>query len=171
MRLGKLVKDAQSLAKDGQLDPCNLVQRCHFSAIFSPLELDDPKLAALSPLHVDLPESIYQNIRVLRCSLATKDLFIPPCKSSSFQEHNLNSIVSAIYAIHGRRQIKHKGSELSHIVKPVSIFLEPFFSAHDDVQIEWDTMSMAYKNVNDCEKLRPDIILHTICNDMIVEIP
>ncbi|KAG0178032.1 hypothetical protein DFQ28_004581 [Apophysomyces sp. BC1034] len=96
--------------------------------MFSSSELDAPEMAAISPVHADLPDSIDENIRVLRCALADEGLYVPPRPSTALQDLVLNNMLTFTYTYHGKRWIKARGSELSHIAKSVSIFLEPFLS-------------------------------------------
>jgi hypothetical protein len=57
----------------------------------------------------------------------------------------LDNVIASTYLLHGKPRIKGKGSELSQVALSVSTFLCPLFSAHDQVQVEFDNTSWISK--------------------------
>ena len=146
--LQALFDDAEARAHDGELSPNDYVSRLHLSSIFSAEEVG-PAIAAVGSLqhYVDLPETIYANCRILKRSVQCGGISssLPLCvlrhKSTTLDELALNTILSSVYLAHDKRRFKTKSSELSHIANSLSSFLESLFSAHNPVQLEWDSIS------------------------------
>ncbi|KAI7900678.1 uncharacterized protein BX663DRAFT_488291 [Cokeromyces recurvatus] len=148
--------------------PCGyiyVVNRLRLSVIF---ESDEEQADTMA----DLPNSVYQNIREFKRAILTKRFYNQPEPSSNFVELSLNNILSSTYLLHGTDRIKNKGSELNLIATSVSTFLSPFFSSHDDVQMEFDSISWVYKQqeVVDENKLRPDILIHARQHGQVIEV-
>ncbi|KAI7906258.1 uncharacterized protein BX663DRAFT_529617 [Cokeromyces recurvatus] len=133
-QLAALVADAQSSARNNSMHPLDVVNRLRLSVIF---ESDEEQAYTM----VDLPNSVYQNIREFKRAILAKRFYNQPEPSSNFVELSLNNIFSSTYLLHGTDRIKSKGSELNLIAISVSTFLSPFFSSHDDVQMEFDSIS------------------------------
>lgn len=68
--------------------------------------------------------------------------------------------------------IKTKFSELNLIASSLTLFITPFFCAHDIVHSELDVTSRVYKQLDDKpeDTRRPDILFHVKTGDTIVEI-
>ncbi|KAI9024266.1 hypothetical protein CLU79DRAFT_679486, partial [Phycomyces nitens] len=133
-QLAALVVDAQSLAFSNSVHPLDVVNRLRLSAIF---ESDEEQ----ADTTVDLPNSVYKNVREFKRAILAKKFFNQPEPSSNFVELSLNNILTSTYLLHGMDRIKNKGSELNLIVTSISTFLSPFFSSHDDAQMEFDAIS------------------------------
>lgn len=84
----------------------------------------------------------------------------------------LDNIISSTYLLHGKPRIKSKGSELSQVALSVSTFLGPSFSAHDQVQVDFNNTSWIFKQQhnNDIDSLRPDIILYYQQQEVVMEV-
>ncbi|KAI8145748.1 hypothetical protein BJV82DRAFT_23881 [Fennellomyces sp. T-0311] len=97
-------------------------------------------------------------------------LYVPKHKSTTLDELALNTILSSVYLTNGKRRFKTKSSELSPIANSLSSFLEPLFSDHDPLQLEWDFTSWLYTELHDINRLRPDILLHANSNNKLLEV-
>ncbi|KAI8977371.1 hypothetical protein BDF20DRAFT_563048 [Mycotypha africana] len=165
-----LVASAMKKCDENQLFPTDCVARLHASAIF---KTDEPFL-----LNDDddngtkrLPENVYKNIHAFKRAMQRGTLYIPSHTYTTLNQMALDNVISSTYLLHGKPRMKDKGSELSQVALSVSTFLCPLFSAHDQVQIEFDNTSWIFKqqDANDNESLRPDIIFYQQ-QDVVVEV-
>ena len=101
-----------------------------------------------------------------------RTLYIPPHTYTTLNQMVLDNVITSTYLLHGKPRIKGKGSELSQVTLSVSTFLCPLFSAHDQVQVEFDNTSWISKQQddNDIESLRPDIIFYYQQQEVVVEV-
>lgn len=162
--LAALVAYAQRLVSNNALFPTDMENRLRSSAIFA----SDDKAVEV----VDLPSNIYENIRELKRAIQSRRFYVQPQASTTHLELSMNNILCSTYLLHGTGRIRSDGSEINLIVNSVAIFLSPFFSAHDKVQIEFDSVSWAFKQGKaiDKDKLRPDILIHAEQHGNIIEV-
>lgn len=139
-----LVASALKKCDENQLFPRDCVARLHASAIFkndSPFLLnDDDDNGSKS-----LPENVYKNIQAFKRAMQRRTLYIPPHAHTTLIQMALDNVITFTYLLHGEPRIKGKVSELSQVALSVSTFLSPLFSAHDQVQIEFDNTSWIFK--------------------------
>ncbi|KAI7898431.1 uncharacterized protein BX663DRAFT_443251, partial [Cokeromyces recurvatus] len=141
--LASLVADAEEQAASNQLFPLDIERRLHASGIFlsvffSLKTTEKDKIA-------ELPYVIYKNGLSLKRAIQQNKLYIQPHPSTILEESCLNTILLSTHMLHGKPLIQTKFSELHFIATSVTLFLTPFFSAHDIAQIEWDAISWVYK--------------------------
>ncbi|KAI8877739.1 hypothetical protein K501DRAFT_229779 [Backusella circina FSU 941] len=156
-----LVASAMKKCDENQLFPTDCVARLHASAIFktdSPFLLSDDDDNGSN----SLPENVYKNIRAFKRAMQSGTLYIPPHAYTTLNQMALDNVITSTYLLHGKPRIKGKGSELSQVALSVSTFLSPLFSAHDQVQVEFDNTSWILKqqDADDIQSLRPDIIFY-----------
>lgn len=166
-----LVASAIKKCDENQLFPTDCVTRLQASAIFKadgPFLLDDDDDGGSN----NLPRNIYENILAFKEALQRRTLYIPPHAYTTLNQMALNNVITSTYLLHGKPRIKGKESELSQVALSVSTFLCPLFSAHDQVQVEFDNTSWIFKQQddNDIESLRPDIIFYHQQQEEIVEV-
>lgn len=112
-----------------------------------------------------------KNIQPFKRAIQSRT-YLQPHASTNHLALQLNSIVCSTYILHGTERIKCKGSEINLVTNSVSTFLSPFFSSHDQVQIEFDAVSWVFKQGGsiDEERLRPDILIHAFRHGRLVEV-
>lgn len=168
--LASLIADAEELVALNQLFPLDIERRLHVSGIFSSVFISSK--TTQEETIVELPAIIYRNILSLKRAIQQNTLYIQPHPSTTLEESCLNTILLTTYTFHGKPLIKSKFSELHLIANSISLFITPFFCAHNIVQIEWDATSWVYKQLDDRpdDTMRPDILLHVKSGDTIIEI-
>ncbi|KAI8348669.1 hypothetical protein BD560DRAFT_410674 [Blakeslea trispora] len=168
-----LVANAMKRRDENQLLPTDCVSRLQASAIFkadgSFLLSDHDNNDASSSI---LPENVYKNILAFKRAIQRRTLYVPPHTYSTLDQMAPNNVITSTYLLHGKPRIKSKESELNQVALSVSTFLSPLFSAHDQVQIEFDNTSWIFKQQdnNHFESLRPDIIFYYQQQEEIVEV-
>ncbi|KAI8083968.1 uncharacterized protein B0P05DRAFT_570386 [Gilbertella persicaria] len=155
-----LIASAKKKCDEDKLFPTDCLSRLHASAIFKadgPFSLSDDDDNDTDVL----PENVYNNIRAFKRAMQKRILYIQPNTSATLEQIALNNIITSTYLLHGRPRIKSKGSELNLVASSVSTFLSPLFSAHDQIQLEFDTTSWIFKQDGvENVSLRPDIIFN-----------
>ncbi|KAG1447006.1 hypothetical protein G6F56_009395 [Rhizopus delemar] len=166
-----LVDSAKKKSDENQLFPSDSLTRLHASAIFKtnwPFLLCDDN----DNDNDGLPENVYKNIRAFKGAMQRRTLYIPPYTWANLEQMALDNIISSTYLLHGKPRVKSEGSELSQVALSVSTFLCPLFSAHDQVQVEFDNTSWVFKQQDDVdnENLRPDIIFYYQQQEEVIEV-
>ncbi|KAI8051807.1 hypothetical protein BDF21DRAFT_177271 [Thamnidium elegans] len=166
-----LVASAIKKSDENQLFPSNCLTRLHASTIFN---TDDSFLLSDDDDNESdvLPENVYKNILAFKRAMQKRTLYIQPHTCSNLEQMALNSIITSSYLLHGKPRIKSKGSEIDLVTSSVSTFLSPLFSAHDQIQIKFDTTSWIFKQQDDIDNasLRPDIIFNCQQQEGVVEV-
>ncbi|KAG2230843.1 hypothetical protein INT48_003996 [Thamnidium elegans] len=166
-----LVASAIKKSDENQLFPSDCLTRLHASAIFN---TDDSFLLSDDDDNESdvLPENVYKNILAFKRAMQKRTLYIQPHTCSNLEQMALNSIITSSYLLHGKPRIESKGSEIDLVASSVSIFLSPLFSAHDQIQIKFDTTSWIFKQQDDTDNvsLRPDIIFNCQQQEEVVEV-
>ncbi|CAO3615050.1 unnamed protein product [Mucor hiemalis] len=167
-----LVASAMKKCDENQLLPTDCVARLYASAIF---EAGSPFLSSDDDADNNsssLPENVYKNIHAFKRAIQRGTLYIPPHTYTTLNQMAFDNVITSAYLLHGKPRIKGKGSEISQVALSVSTFLCPLFSAHDEVQVEFDNTSWIFKqqDASDIESLRPDIILYHQQQEVVVEI-
>lgn len=166
-----LVASAMKKCDENQLFSTDCVTRLHASAIFKtdgPFLLSDDDDSGSN----SLPENVCKNIHAFKRAMQRRTLYIPPHTYTTLNQMVLDNVITSTYLLHGKPRIKGKGSELSQVALSVSSFLCRLFSAHDQVQVEFDNTSWISKQQddNDIESLRPDIIFYYQQQEVVVEL-
>ncbi|KAI8636023.1 hypothetical protein BD408DRAFT_426789 [Parasitella parasitica] len=166
-----LVASAKEKCDESQLFPTDCLTRLHASTIF---KTDGPFLLSDGDDNDSngLPENIYKNIHAFKRAMQRRTLYIQPHPYTTLKQMAFDNIITSTYLLHGKPRVKCKGSELSQVALSVSTFLCPLFSAHDQVQVEFDNTSWVFKQQDDIEieSLRPDIIFYFQQQEEVVEI-
>ncbi|CAO3658407.1 unnamed protein product [Rhizopus stolonifer] len=165
-----LVAAANKKSEENQLFPTDCLARLHASAIF---KTDGPFLMGNDDDddNAVLPKNVYKNILTFKRAVQKHTLYIQSHPCTTLEQVALNNIITSTYLLHGKPKIKSKGSELNFVASSVSIFLNPLFSAHDQIQVEFDTTSWIFKQNNiDNVRLRPDIIFNYQQQEEVVEV-
>ncbi|KAG2206123.1 hypothetical protein INT47_003772 [Mucor saturninus] len=164
-----MVDSSIKKSDESQLFPTDCDARLYASSIFS---ADGP---FLNNTGSDiLSEHVYQNIRVFTQAIQRRTLYLPPHGYTTLNEMALDNVIRSTYLLHGKPRINTKQSELSQVALSVSTFLSPLFSAHDPVQVEFDSTSWIFKQenakANEVESLRPDVIFYHEHQGMVMEV-
>jgi hypothetical protein len=149
--------------------PTDLERRLYLPKIFSAADLMIPNADYMA----ELPNSINQNIFALKLAIQQNKLYVQPLPSTTFEESSLNTILLSTFTSHGKSSIKNDFNEIHLIASALNFFLTPFFTPHDQIQIEWDTTSWIYNQLNKVKvkaKKSPDINFHVQSGDKVVEI-
>ncbi|KAG2236224.1 hypothetical protein INT48_008584 [Thamnidium elegans] len=165
IELADMVSNAQLLISNNGLFPSDEENRLRASCIF---QMDGNPIQ----LTAYLPDNVSLNIVVFKRAIQRNDFYKQSNLSDHLKELALNNIISSTYLFHGKERFKNKGSELNLIASSVSVFLSPFFSAHDAAQIEFDAVSWVFKQSEKTfeDKLRPDILIHAKQYGEIIEV-
>lgn len=146
-----LVASAQKKRDENQLLPSDCTARLQLSTIFQ--TEDSSQFKNDNDNDSDsLPKNIYKNICVFNRALQTSTLYVQLFSSTNLEQIALNNVITSTYLPHGKPRVKSKGSEINLVASSVSTFLSPLFSAHDQVQIEFDTTSWIFKQQDGVER-------------------